>query len=102
MVSVIDQIKNRLEILYRQAPLVPIVKDYVQPPPTQEEVRRPVQLEGTGKITFPERAFSLSMGDIEPKQITRVDVEEVNDSFKPEKPQIPNKKTTGVFGKQQR
>jgi hypothetical protein len=101
MVSVIDQIKNRLEILYRQAPLVPIMKEYAQPP-TREEIRQPVQQEETGKITFPERALSLSIGDIEPKQITMVDVDEINDSFKPEKPQIANKKTTGVFGKQQR
>lgn len=97
MVSVIDQIKNRLEILYLQSPLIPVIKEFRQTPVVEKPIGEAPTIRNE-KITFPEKSLSLSIGDIEPKQIS-IDAPEVDDSFKPEAPQSANKKTTAVFNK---
>lgn len=48
------------------------------------------------RITFPERTTRALMSDIEPVQRT-MDVQEIGDTFKPERPQTANKRTTEVF-----
>lgn len=89
MVSVIDQIKNRLDILQRQAPLVAIVKPVSpfrrQEPPVME------------KVVFPENALNMDIKDIEPLQRTMDDVRTMEDSFKPQGVDTTNKNTTSVF-----
>lgn len=89
MISVIDQIKNRLEILQRQAPLVAIIKPISpfrrQEPPAMD------------KILFPETKLSMEVKDIEPIQRTMDDVRTVEDTFKPPAVEIANKNTTSVF-----
>jgi hypothetical protein len=88
MTSVIEQIRNRLEILNSQSPLIPIVRlavtDVVYPSTPE-------------KLIFPERAVKLTLQDIEPKQLTMSDVQEVESSFKPTGGNSANKKTTNIF-----
>lgn len=95
MVSVIDQIKNRLDILQQQAPLVPIVKYY-----RKVDTAVPTVVAGASaidnRITFPERTTRALVSDIEPRQMS-MDVQEIGDTFKPERPQTANKRTTEVF-----
>lgn len=94
MVSVIDQIKNRLDILQQQAPLVPIVKYY-----RKVDTAVPIVVAPSGtdeRITFPERTTRALVSDIEPKQMS-MDVQEIGDTFKPQGPQTTNKRATEVF-----
>lgn len=94
MVGVIDQIKNRLDILQQQAPLVPIVKYYRKVETVVPTVGAP---SGTDeRITFPERTTRALISDIEPRQIP-MDVQEIGDTFKPQGPQTTNKRATEVF-----
>lgn len=100
MASVIEQIRNRLSILFATQPLLPIVS----------RVNIPGQKEGDGqmadgqvadgtppKVVYPERFLSLEVANIEPKQDSMPDVVEVSDSFKPDPSSKANKRTTGIF-----
>lgn len=90
MTSVIEQIRNRLEILHGQSPLIPITQGRQRPigipAPTTPE-----------KLIFPERSINLGLQDIEPKQLTMTDVQEVDASFKPTGGAAANKRTTNIF-----
>jgi hypothetical protein len=50
-----------------------------------------------GKLIFPERSINLGLQDIEPKQLTMADVQEVEASFKPTGAVAANKRTTNIF-----
>lgn len=49
------------------------------------------------KLIFPERSINLGLQDIEPKQLTMADVQEVEASFKPTGAATANKRTTNIF-----
>ena len=95
MVGVIDQIKNRLDILQQQAPLVPIVKYRAEVAP-MEKPPAEATVSTNNRITFPERTTRALVSDIEPVQRT-MDIQEIGDTFKPQGPQTTNKRATEVF-----
>lgn len=91
MTSVIEQFKNRLEILHGQSPLIPITKI------RQKTTGMIIAPTTTEKLIFPERSITLGLQDIEPKQLTMTDVQEVEASFKPTGAATANKRTTNIF-----
>lgn len=87
MASIIDQIKNRLELLKTHRPLVPVIKMppiFIPPQPIE-------------KIVYPESRIVMTLENLEPKQKTMEDVQEIDSSYKPIGTEPSKRTTTGAF-----